>query len=245
MRYWLLIFWASLACAGDLPLLYGKNLAIPSSPQEIALVAHATESLQKAFNFDSKLNRTTFAHDRTANIWKCQTPSDHLLNNLCNLEGASHLHVGLLKGGSFIAALYGNQDLLHQQIGLDWFKEYPRENFNANCDWYLYADQYQIIDSGCFDFDKSVIKAPIDIYFYDADHSLRGHEMAFTYYDELFAPLFIAVVDDWGCPWIRRPTFKAFEKLGYQILYEAIIPANDEYGHGQYLAVIRKSVLTE
>jgi hypothetical protein len=240
MLYWLLLFWISIISAADLPLLYGKK-ALPSSPREEFLVEHTKISLDKAFKLDSKLNMTSFANDRTANIWKNQTPGDHLLNNLCNLEDASHLHVGLLKGGSFIAALYGNQDLLEEQIGLDWFKEYPRKNFDENCDWYLYADQYQIIESSCFDFDKKAIKKPIDIYFYDADHTLKGHELAFTHFDDLFAPVFIAVIDDWGSPWIRRPTFKAFDKLGYQILYEDVIPASDAFGHGQYVAVIRRS----
>ncbi len=228
--------------ARELPILYNKNYEIPCSTYEIELVNHVKISLQKALNFESKLNETGFAEDIKIKIWNSDTPSDHLLNNLCNLPGASHLHIGLLKGGSFIAALYGNQDILNEQIGVDWFKEYPKDEFDSNCAPYLEIDKCQILNHECFKVNKSLFTSTIDIYFYDADHSLKGHQSAFTYYNDVFSDVFIAVIDDWKCPWVRRPTFKAFEKLGYRILYEAIIPANESYGHGQYVAVIKKSI---
>ncbi len=231
--------------AFEMPMLYNK-VQTTSCTEEDTLVEHVRSSWENALQFKSKLNATNFASDRELNIWKSDTPSDHLLNNLCNWLGASHLHVGLLKGGSFVAALYGNQDLMGQKIGLDWFQEFPRSLFEDNCARYaINKETRTIIDGNCFDFDKSLIKAPIDIYFYDADHSLAGHQLAFTYYDDVFSDVFVAVVDDWGCPWVRRPTFKAFEIMNYQILYEAIIPANETYGHGQYVAVIKKSVLSK
>ena len=241
--YWLFLFLSifQFSLIGqELPLLYNKNYQPPHSPDEQALVDHVKLSLQNAFRLTSKLNGTSFSTDRELNIWHSDTPSDHLLNNLCNLPGASHLHVGLLKGGSFVAALYGNQDILNGKIGVDWFLEYPRFLFEANCTPYLDKQNYEIIDGNCFDIDKSLITSPIDIYFYDADHSLTGHALAFTYYNDVFSNIFVAVVDDWVCPWVRRPTFKAFEMLNYCILYEAAIPANELYGHGQYVAVIKK-----
>lgn len=235
----------SALTAQEMPMLYDKNHATASSHYEQYLVDHVKSSLRNALNLQSRLNQTKFGSDRALNIWASDTPCDHLLNNLCSLQGASHLHVGLLKGGSFVAALYGNQEILNKKIGLDWFQEYPRVQFEANCIAYLNMENYEIIDGNCFDFDKSQITTPIDIYFYDADHSLTGHELAFTYYDGIFADVFIAVIDDWSCPWVRRPTFKAFDKLKYQILYEEIIPASTSFGHGQYVAVLKKSVLSK
>lgn len=242
MKYLWILFLVCIhsALAQELPLLYNKNHDLPRSLRELELVNHAKLSLQKALNLESKLNNSSFAGDIKINIWPSDTPSDHLLNNLCNFAGASHLHVGLLMGGSFIAALYGNQDILKEKIGVDWFKEYPKDRFDSNCASYLDMTKFKIINSGCFEVNKSLFTTPIDIYFYDADHSFLGHQQAFTYYDNLFSDVFIAVVDDWKCPWVRRPTFKAFEKLGYHILYEATIPASDAYGHGQYVAVIKK-----
>jgi hypothetical protein len=244
--FWIGFFvWIQAIVAEELPMLYDKNHEIPCSSYEIELVNHVKLSMEKAIRLESKLNETNFAKDTDINIWPSDSPSDHLLNNLCNLPGASHLHVGLLKGGSFVAALYGNQEILNEQIGLDWFKECPKDKFTSNCARYLEMTRCTILDHGCFDVDKALFVSPIDIYFYDADHSLLGHQKAFTYYDEVFANVFVAVVDDWKCPWVRRPTFKAFEKLGYRILYETIIPANNFYGHGQYVAVIKKSTFSK
>jgi len=36
-----------------------------------------------------------------------------------------------------------------------------------------------------------------NIYFYDAGHEQRDQYMAFTYFNKILAPLFVAVVDDW------------------------------------------------
>jgi hypothetical protein len=244
MKIYNLLFFIGglLQAAPYMPMLYGKNLAKPTTTYEVSLVEHAKESLHKAFALESKLTGTAFCKDAVLNIWSSDTPSDHLLNNLCNLSGAHHLHVGLLRGGSFVAALYGNEEILGDKIGVDWFQEYPKEMFDQNCAPYLNPSSYQIINGSCFDLDKALFIHPIDIYFYDADHSLMAHQKAFTYYDDLFADVFIAVVDDWDCPWIRRPTFKAFEKLHYQVLFEAHIPGGEKKGTGQYLAVLRRSI---
>ena len=238
-----LFVWCNTILSQELPMLYNKNYKIPHSPYEIQLVNHAKISIEKALNFQSKLNETGFIRDCRISSLPFDDPSNHVLNNLCTLSGASHLHVGLLKGGSFVAALYGNQDLLLESIGIDWFKECPEEEFYSNCSAYLDINRCKIINSSCFNLDKSQITSPIDIYYYDADHSMLGHQTAFTYYDDVFSDVFIAVVDHWKCPWVRRPTFKAFEKLHYHILYESYIPASKTYGHGQYIVVIKKSIL--
>lgn len=229
----------------ELPMLYEKNCDGYRSTSEQELIEHVKLSLKRALSYDSKLTGTSMLQDTEIRIHKFETPLYHLLNNLNSLKGSSHLHVGLLKGGSFIAALYENQELLNDQIGIDWFSEFPEVMFYVNCNRYLDPKKYLIIDSNCFQVDKSIFTFPIDIYFYDADHSLKAHEKAFTFYNDIFADVFVAVVDDWKCPWIRRPTFKAFEKLGYQILYQDFIPASDLYGNGQYICVIRKSILSK
>lgn len=235
----------------ELRMLYQKVESLPESFYEKALVEHAKISFEKSLKLESKLTNKLFVEVEESKQWRQAfiphyhvmsdigtIPYYHLLNNLCSFAGASHLHVGLLAGDSFIAALYGNQSLLKQQIGVDWFKECPEEIFQSNGNKYLDSNRYQIINAGCFDVDKSLFKTPIDIYFYDADHCLKAHENAFLYYNDIFADVFIAVVDDWGCPWIRGPTFKAFAKLKYEILYENVI--FHAIDNCQYIAVIRK-----
>ncbi len=224
----------------ELPMLYEKNLDQPRTSYERDLVEHVRLSLEKALRLESKLSRA-FLKDGDVKNWHIDIPYYHLLNNVCAWKDACHLHIGLLKGGSFIASLYQNQDLLKSQIGVDWFQEYPEEDFYRNCDRYLDRSKYLIINAECFQVDKSLLPEPVDILLYDADHSLMAHEKAFTVYDDVFADVFVAVIDDWKCPWVRRPTFKAFEKLNYRILFEGVVPGTPEMGHGQYVAVIRKT----
>jgi len=241
--------------ADEIKTLYQKNIALPASHYEEQLIKHVKDSFEKASRLESKLTGQQFEEVQASKKWRknfiplyhslsgiTQYAGYHLLNNLCSLQGASHLHVGLLAGDSFISALYGNQSTLKQQTGIDWFKECPEEIFYSNCNRYLILNKCQFINSECFKVDKSSFENPIDIYFYDADHSLIGHEKALTYFNDIFADVFVVVIDDWSCPWIRGPTFKAFNKLGYSILYEnAFLNSNDHDDHGQYVAVVRKS----
>jgi len=249
----LCLLYACPLFAQELNILYQKNYEGPCSSHEENLIGHVKMSIEKANRLESKLTGHQFRDVEASIQWRMDTipnyhllrdivdiPYYHLINNLCNFAGASHLHVGLLAGDSFIAALFGNQALLKQQIGVEWFKECPEFIFYSNCNQYLDINDYQIIKGNCFKIDKSLIEAPIDIYFYDADHSLIAHEKALTYYNDVLADVFIVVIDDWNCPWVRGPTFKAFKKLDYRILYQATISKID-LEHGQYIAVIRKA----
>jgi hypothetical protein len=251
---WILVF--SLAFSPlfslDLPFYYLEGHRYSCSDYEKQLIDHVKESLEKSMQLQSKLSGQEFEEIDVSKLWRKSyiphyhllsdlntIPYYHLLNNLCAFPGASHLHVGLLAGDSYIAALYGNQFLLEQQIGIERFRECPQAIFSGNCKKYLDSSRYQVIKTDCFSVDKTVFKSPIDIYFYDADHSLLGHEKAITYYDDIFADVFILVIDDWHCPWIRGATFKAFSKLNYSVLYENMLPPTD-IDKGQYIAVIRK-----
>lgn len=248
------LFFLSPLPSYETKTLYQKNVVAAQSQYEEELVEHVKKSFEKASRLESKLTNQQFDEIDASKKWRAsfiphyhslsqitQYAGYHLLNNLCALPGASHLHVGLLAGDSFISALHGNQSLLEQQIGVDWFKECPEETFYSNCDQHLVQNKFQIINSECFKVDKSTFEKPIDIYFYDADHSFVAHERALTYFNDILADVFVIVIDDWNCPWIRWPTFKAFDELGYSVLYENAILNLSLNDHGQYVAVIRKS----
>ncbi len=247
---WLMLLGSTLAFGLELNTLYKKNRVKPKTTYEISVVKHVKNSYEKAMRHESKLNKKKFGEipfkregenpDFTVLLDLSSCAYYHLINNLCELKGASHLHMGVLAGDSFVAALYGNQEELNKQIAVDWFKECPKDVFLANCKKHLNIEKCQIIDEECFNVAKSSITSPIDIYLYDADHCLMAHEKAITYYNDVFADVFIVVIDDWECPWIRKPTFKAFDKMGYKVLYEAAIPGPSAYQSGQYVAVLKK-----
>ncbi|OGN63970.1 MAG: hypothetical protein A3E80_06115 [Chlamydiae bacterium RIFCSPHIGHO2_12_FULL_49_9] len=239
---------AGVACSGEEPpRFYGNTYNGPLSPNEEKMVNHAIISYSKAVNKESKLNENSrFASDTRCNSKFGIIPYYHLANNLCSLPNSTHLHIGLYTGGSFVSALYNNQHLLKEKIGIDWFEDegYKRV-FYAVCDKYLRSNDdenvYFIIERDCFSVDVSNFTNPIDIYIYDAGHSFSAHEQAFTYYNQAFADVFIAVVDDWEWAEVRQATFNAFDKLRYTILYQNEIRCHKKTGNGQYIAVIKKS----
>lgn len=249
----LISFCAFSIYGNDIRSLYGKNQVSPKTTRENLLVKHATDSFNKALRLESNLSSTSILEATSSVDWREKTiphfhslenivkyPSYHLLNNLCSYQNLNHLHVGLLAGDSFIAAVFGNQFHTNTYYGVDWFQECPLDIFEENCLLNIQPSKFKIINSGCFDVDISIFNSAIDFYFYDADHSLIGHESALTYYNNAFSDVFIVMIDDWNCPWIRLATFKAFELLDYSILYENAIYDLKEDDHGQYLAVIRK-----
>ena len=255
-RMYFLVLCLILNCtlsAFEMRMLYQKNEVFPSSDYEKKLVDHVQNSFEKSIRLESKLTGKQFKEIPASNVWRkrfphyhsleeiTQYPSYHLLNNLCTLAGSSHLHIGLLAGDSFIAALYENDSVLKQKIGVDWFQECPEGIFYANCNQFLPENDFEVINSECFKINKSLINQPIDIYFYDADHHLKAHKQALTYFNDVFSNVFVVMIDDWNCEWIRGPTFQAFDQLGYCILYENVILNLNRADHGQYIAVIKKS----
>lgn len=239
---------------GSLPFLYDQNLSAPSSPREIQLVQEAKNSYSKASQLQSQIDdRVTEAKSSTQ--WRTKTlpnfhplsalrslPLYHLLNNLGQIKNANHLHVGVLAGDSLIAYLYRNQ-VGSRVFCVDWFEECPEEIFSENCKLNVDMSQVSIIRDNCFEVDLTKISSPIDVYFYDADHSLIGHEKAITYYADALADACIIVIDDWDTPLIRKMTFKGFDKVGFQVLFQAHLPKGSGES-AQYVAVVRKPSLS-
>ena len=59
-----------------------------------------------------------------------------------------------------------------------------------------------LLRSDCFAVDVNKLLTQNDnqlfnIYFYDAEHKKNDQYMAFSHYNKILAPLFIAIVDDW------------------------------------------------
>jgi hypothetical protein len=93
---------------------------------------------------------------------------------------------------------------------------------------------------------EHIVNEPITVYFYDGFSSFDSLKQAFTYYNQVFNPLFIAVVDDWNWDFIRNGTRAAFEELKYEVIYEVELPAKGngdrkQWWNGLYVALIRKS----
>lgn len=209
--------------------------------REDLLINHVKKSIALAEKRISKLTPGVLA------VEGMTSPKiKHLLNNLCTLPQTSYLEIGVWKGATFTAALYANHDSIQQAVGIDNWSERggPEAEFKNNCCTFIANVSYQFYTHDSFTIHKDgLFNAPVDIYFYDGNHSEEAQMKAFTYYDSLFAPTFIAIVDDWNHEPARIGTKKSFEKLGYTVVFERELPGyhNEiEWWNGLYIAVVTK-----
>ncbi|MCH9614102.1 MAG: hypothetical protein SP1CHLAM54_11140 [Chlamydiia bacterium] len=220
--------------------------ALDLSEKETTIVNHVKTSIERATNHDSRLDTEIFKINGMSS-YKVR----HLLNNLCSLPGTHYLEIGSFKGSTFVAALSNNEDAVVEGIAIDNFSGFsdhnPKQWLIHNCHRHLGEDfPYKLVFQDCFSVDqRNVFTDPINVYFYDGDHSLAAQEKAFTHFDRVFDDVFIAIVDDWNYSRVSSGTYNAFEKLGYTILYEKFLPSKGNcdminWWNGFYVAVIRK-----
>lgn len=213
--------------------------------KEQKLIHHVQESVTKAETASSQLIPEILALDGMSS-----DKVRHFLNNLCSLKGGRYLEIGCWKGSTWISALYGNENSLENAVAIDNWSEFggPEQVFLDNCYKFLKNTNYQYYSNDCFKLDiKNIFQKPINIYFYDGNHSAYSQELALTYYDTALDDLFILVVDDWNWEKVKAGTFKAIAKLKYQVLYSCEMPAaynGDKlnWWNGLYIAVIKKQI---
>ncbi len=217
-----------------------KNL----NANQLSLCRHVKQSLVKAHNEISKVT------PEVLDIPGMSSPKGrHLLNNLCSLPQASYLEIGSWKGSTLISALWGNKKTLLYAIAIDNWSRCggPEREFHENRVKFLSGYPLQFYSEDCFSLEvKDKINVPINLYFYDGEHSAQSQKQAFTYYDSVLTDTFITLVDDWNWEDVRRGTYEGFEELKYKILFEIVLPSRwngdkESWWDGYYLAVIKKS----
>ena len=219
--------------------IYSVSKDIPLSQKEMAMVGHVKNSIEHAWVGISQILESTQRQIEGMSSTKIR----HLLSNLCLFPHTRYLEIGTWKGSTFIAALCNNQATIEYAIGIDNWSEGGREDFERNCQEFLPKEHYnyEFYSENCFAINPvTTIKAPINVYFYSGDNSAISQERAFTYYNDILDDVFIVVVDRWSFESTREGVATAFNKLNYQILFEADLPANKVlWWDGLYIAVIR------
>ncbi|MGK5593809.1 MAG: class I SAM-dependent methyltransferase [Parachlamydiaceae bacterium] len=209
------------------------------------LIAHVIMSIDHANQGVSKLTTEVLEIDGMSSA-----KNRHLLNNLCSLQDTSYLEIGSWKGSTWVSALYQNEENLAEAVAVDnwiWAEHGGSEvEFIKNCERFLSNNSYQYYSSDAFKVRKDrLFRKPVNVYFYDGDHSALSQELALTYFDEILDDVFILVVDDWNWDQVRAGTFNAFSKLQYHVLFSIALPARyngdlDNWWNGVFIAVIRK-----
>lgn len=220
------------------------RIALHASPfQPTELVDFVKKSIDNAKNGISKLSPDILGIEGMSG-----SKGRHLLNNLCSLPGANYLEIGVWKGSTFISAVYANERSLASAIAIDNWSEFggPQSEFLKNMQKFLLPEKAAFYNTDCFVIDKqNTFLKPVNIYFYDGNHTVESHKKAFTYFNDILDDLFIAVVDDWAWDLVKSGTKSAFEELHYQVLFEETLPSyvasdKENWWNGLYVAVIRK-----
>lgn len=252
MRISLSIFFKQLTLLPLMLLFFSGNLngqnllqtGLAVTEKEQFFLNHIEQSIINADLGISKLNPSILSLEGFSS-----KKGRHLLNNLCSLPGAFYLEIGCWKGSTFISALYGNQNSIIDAVGLDNWSEAggPKKEFLHNCKRYLPTSPYRFYSVDCFAINKSdYFTQPVNIYFYDGEHSSLAHELALTYYDEVMDDLFILVIDDWNWENVKNGTLSGLAQLNYTILYSRELPArftgdSENWWNGMLIALIRKN----
>lgn len=171
----------------------------------------------------------------------------HLLNNLCSLPETCYLEIGVWQGSTFVSALYQNEQTIKSATAIDNWSEYKtaKSMFFKNTAQFLTPNAFTFLEQDSFTVDLTKCEYPINIYFYDGNHSVESQRKAFTYFDPILADAFIAIVDDWVWNQVQEGTRQAFNELEYKILFEAELPTvggsdTQNWWNGLYVAVIQK-----
>jgi hypothetical protein len=235
-----MVFLRALVAA--MALCFCVHAATDLTEREVSLIRHVMRSTSNA---DARKSQLTPA---ILQLEGMSSPKvRHLLNNLAARPGTRYLELGVWKGSTLVSALYQNATTAPGAVAIDsWTAGDVQEACMRVCGQYLEPTAYRLYRADCFAIDpRQYIPQPINLFFYDADHSFESQLQALTHYDCVFDDLFVAVIDDWNDESVQDGTRAALELLDYQVLYEIELPARwngdlENWWNGLYVAVIRK-----
>ena len=189
----------------------------------------------------------------------------HFLNNLCSIEDwpINYLEIGVWRGSTFISSGFMNSNNINQMVAIDNFTQFNensevKEAFLDNSHRWL-KHKFELHDEDCFKIEKSKLRAPFNVYFYDGPHSYEDTKMSLTHYDDVLDNIFILVVDDWQEKPIQDGLKDAIKELNYKVHYEISLHGKggniskekidsvpyyeqwrDEFWQGQYVDILEK-----
>lgn len=173
----------------------------------------------------------------TSNKVKC------FLNNICNIDGATYLEIGVFRGSTFCSAIYGN-DI--KSIGIDnWSSPYlmpsgvsqkmnfyvkdkttdAKEEFLHNAKKFGKPGDVSVYRANYLTFDYSTV-APFDIVFYDGDTKYYDQYETIKNILPHLKDNGILIIDDWN--WHKDSVLKAIEDTNSIILHQKNIHTTGE-----------------
>lgn len=158
----------------------------------------------------------------------------HFLNNLIwsfeeNGLEPNYLEVGLHRGSTFVSALFGNR--ISDAYGVDNFSEFDtgtvRQELNKNIRTFLRPDPLHVLDVDCFSIDPATL-LPIDVFFYDGNHSYESQKKAITHFSSALETVSIIIVDDYNWDYVRKGTEDGLRDSGLLVKNEWLLFSEKE-----------------
>ena len=193
------------------------------------LIAHAKKSIENAYVNISKITDNVkrlpgFSGNKTK----------HLYNNMVSLDNCSYLEVGTYFGGSFVSAMYNNNNIFKCAYAVDNWSQFggSKEKFyesihKCQCEKY----NFKLIDKNAWNVTKEDVPDMIDIYMYDGQHTYVDQKLAITHYAKFLAKYSIIMVDDWVVheggitTWgVQEGTYDGIKEAGLKVHYKHEIP---------------------
>jgi hypothetical protein len=136
----------------------------------------------------------------------------HCLNNLC-AQSDTYLEIGTYMGSSLMAALYNNTV---EAYAVDNFcmKPTTRNHFFQN----VKKLNFTFIEKDCFEIKPEEIKHPIELYFYDGEHSRQSQYNAIKHFLPMMKSEFVYVCDDWTNGPVKEGTMEAIKDCGLEVV---------------------------
>ncbi len=175
------------------------------------LIKHIDDSIEWATLEVSKLNQEILdIQGITSNKVRC------FLNNICNIDDATYLEVGVFRGATFCSAIYGNDiysiavdnfmspnltpKSVSQKIG-NYYKHnieiIPQEEFLHNVKRFGNTDKISVYKTDYQTFDFSTL-SNVDIIFYDGETKFHDQYTALKNMLPIFSDETILIMDDWN-----------------------------------------------
>jgi len=184
----------------------------------------------------------------------------HLLNNLCQIDNAVYMEVGVYSGSTFFAALQNNsikayavdhfqfEDIKPERDDIEWQNEKnPLQSFVSNCQRYIGTNSVKLLDKDVRMVQPSDIHSQYkpNIIFYDGNHDydeqLEGLNNLFPFLEDTF----ILVIDDANVESSITSTDEFVRINNLRVLYEKKLLHGVEdsslWWNGLYVVVLTKN----
>jgi len=190
----------------------------------IDYIQHLESCFEKAQRLESKISQDIIDMEGMTGLM-----TRHFYNNLLNIEDARYLEIGVWKGSSSCAAMYGNKAIVNLIEDFSGFGS-PRRECLGNLEKYGVGNEWWLHECCCFKIDIRIL-GKSNIYLFDADHSENSTRLGITYYLAALDDTFILVMDDWNMGEVRNGTEMGIIENNLDILWSKEIRLTDDNSH--------------